>query len=297
MDVYFATQGRQYPSQAFGATKGKRVGVAASSGLLRDRQASVRERERRYDVSQSIERAIEVLVLLGEGPQTPAEVARRLDVHRSTALRIMEVLQGQRLLRKLADGRYGVGPGIVSLAHRAQDQFNLAQLAHPHLVALSELRDQTVHLAELQHDAIVYIDKIEPKRSIRLTSRIGQAACLHTASVAKCILASLPEDARQALFEHYVFEKHTPTSLLSYEALERELRTVRERGWATDDGEREDYVTSIGAPIRDVTGQVVAALSVIELKAIHDLGSMQQLMLEPLLETANAISRDLGWNS
>nr|WP_224012912.1 IclR family transcriptional regulator [Paraburkholderia tropica] len=271
--------------------------MRAPRRFFRDGWASGRDRERRKAVSQSIERAIDVLILLGDGPQTPAEVARRLDVHRSTALRIMEVLQAQRLLRKLADGRYGVGPGIVSLAHRAQDQFNLAQLAHPHLVALSELRDQTVHLAELQHDTIVYIDKIEPKRSIRLTSRIGQAVCLHTASVAKCILASLPDDARAALFENYVFEKHSPTSLVSYEALERELRAVRERGWATDDGEREDYVTSIGAPIRDVSGQVVAAVSVIELKAIHDLEAMQKLMLEPLLETANAISRDLGWNS
>jgi DNA-binding IclR family transcriptional regulator len=262
------------------------VPQARAGGYLRRSEA----------VSQSIERAIEVLILLGEGPQTPAEVARRLDVHRSTALRIMEVLQEQRLLRKLADGRYGIGPGIVALAHRAQDQFNLAQIAHPRLVELSELRDQTVHLAELQHDRIVYIDKIEPKRSIRLTSRIGQAVCLHTASVAKSILAFLPNEARKALFANYIFEKHTPTSLVSYDALERELHIVRERSWATDDGEREDYVTSIGAPIRDVSGQVVAAVSVIELKAIHDLTAMQELMLEPLLKTADAISRDLGWS-
>lgn len=246
-------------------------------------------------MSQSIERAIEVLMQLGEGPQTPAEVARRLDVHRSTALRIMDVLLEQRLLRKLADGRYGIGPGVVSLAHRAQDQFNLAQLAHPRLMALGELHDQTVHLAELQHNAIIYIDKIEPQRSIRLTSRIGQAVCLHTASVAKSILAFLDRSTREALFDGYVFEKYTSTSIGTRQALERELRGVCERGWATDDGEREDYVTSIGAPIHDANGDVVAAVSVIELKAIHDLDAMQELMLEPLLETAAAISRELGW--
>ncbi|RKP53725.1 IclR family transcriptional regulator [Pararobbsia silviterrae] len=246
-------------------------------------------------MSQSIERAIEVLMLLGGGAQTPAEVARRLDVHRSTALRIMDVLFEQRLLRKLPDGRYGIGPGILSLAHRAQDQFDLAQLAHPKLLKLNALRDQTVHLAELQHDEIFYVDKIEPRRSIRLTSRIGQAVCLHTASVAKSILAFLPSKARDAMLDGYVFDKHTPTTLSSRRALERELQLVRERGWATDDGEREDYVASIGAPIRDVDGNVVAAVSVIELKAIHDLKSMESLMLDALLETADAISRELGW--
>lgn len=248
-------------------------------------------------MSQSIERALEVLTVLGDGPLTPSEMARRLDVHRSTALRIMDVLFEQRMLRKLPDGRYGIGPAIIALAHRAQDQFNLAQLAHPRLVALSEMRDQTVHLAELQHNQIIYIDKIEPKRSIRLTSRVGQAVCLHTASVAKSILAFMPAEAREALLSDYAYEKHSPTTLENRTALDKELLQVRQQGWATDNGEREDYINSIGAPIRDATGQVVAALSVIELKVIQDLPGMRETMLEPLLETAHAISQELGWES
>jgi DNA-binding IclR family transcriptional regulator len=247
-------------------------------------------------VSQSIERAIEVLMLIGNEPLTPAEIARRLDVHRSTALRIMDVLFSKRLLRKLPDGRYGIGPALLSLAYHAQDQYSLVRLARPRLVQLSELYDQTVHLAELQSDQIVYIDKIEPKRSIRLTSRVGDAVCLHTASVAKSILAFAGEEVREQLLAGHEFTRFTPTSIESREAYLEALERVRERGWSTDDGELEEYINCLGVPIRDVTGNVVAAVSIIELKAKSDLSAMQQTVLEPLQEAAQAISRDLGWN-
>jgi DNA-binding IclR family transcriptional regulator len=246
-------------------------------------------------VSQSIERAIEVLLMVGHEPLTPAQVSRRLDVHRSTALRIIEVLTGQRLLRKLPDGSYGIGPALLSLAYHAQDQYSLVRLARPRLVQLSEMYDQTVHLAELQTDQIVYIDKIEPKRSIRLTSRVGDAVCLHTASVAKSILAFAPEETRRHLLDGHKFEAFTSTSILSAEAYMAELEQVRQRGWSTDDGELEDYINCIGMPIRDVSGQVVAAVSVIELKAKSNLEEMQRTVLAPLREAAIAISMDLGW--
>ncbi len=248
-------------------------------------------------MSQSIERAIEVLMAVGEGPKTPAEISRHLDVHRSTALRIMDVLRGQKLLRRLPDGRYGIGSGLVSLAHRALDQFDIARLAHPRLVQLSELHDQTVHLAELQNRQIVYIDKIEPKRSVRLASRVGEVVCFHTASVAKSILAYLPAEERKSLLSAHTFERFNAATLGSMRELEEELENVRVRGWATDAGEQEDYINAIGAPIRDATGNVVAAVSVIELKAISDLDEMRRTSLEPLLRTAALISEDLGWDA
>jgi DNA-binding IclR family transcriptional regulator len=246
-------------------------------------------------VAQSIGKAIQVLGILSDAPRNPSEVARRLDTHRSTALRIMETLAEYRLIRKLPDGRYGIGAGLVAMAQRALDQFTLMQLAHPHLLRLGELHDQTVHFAELQDGAIVYTDKIEPRRSIRLVSRVGDNVCLYTASVAKAILAFAPEAVRKELLAGVEFERHTPTTLTSIGALEERLAGVRERGWAFDDGEYEEYVNCVGAPVRDAKGDVVAAVSVTELKARRDLRALEELVLDPLLETAHAISLELGW--
>ncbi|MQA97326.1 MAG: helix-turn-helix domain-containing protein [Streptosporangiales bacterium] len=246
-------------------------------------------------MAQSIGKAIQVLDILSDAPLTPSEVSRRLDAHRSTALRIMETLAEYRLIRKLPDGRYGIGAGLVAMAQRALDQFTLMQLAHPHLVRLGELHDQTVHFAELQGDAIVYTDKIEPRRSIRLVSRVGDNVCLYTASVAKAILAFTPEPVRKDMLAGETFERLTPTTLTSVGALEGVLEAVRERGWAYDDGEYEDYINCVGAPVRDAKGDVVAAVSVTELKARRDLRALEELVLEPLLDTAHAISLELGW--
>ncbi|MDQ4113067.1 MAG: IclR family transcriptional regulator [Actinomycetota bacterium] len=244
---------------------------------------------------QSIERAMSVLTIISDGPATPSDVARRLDVHRSTTLRVMNALASQRLLRKLPDGRYGIGPGLITLANNALDQFRLNRIAHPRLGSLSELFDQTVHLAELHPDQVVYVDKIEPRRSIRLASRIGDAVPLHTASVAKAILAFQPAEERSRLLDGHEFTPFTDRTLTSAADLEVELAMVRERGWAVDDGELEGYVNCIGVPIRDSSGGVVAAISITDLKAINDLPALEEKVLQPLTETARAISFDLGW--
>ena len=249
-------------------------------------------------MSQSVERAIDVLTLVGEGPETPAAIARHLDVHRSTALRIVELLTERRLLRKLADGRYGIGPAVITLAARAADQFDLAQLAHPLLVELSEGFDQTIHLAELQGDHIVYIDKVDPRnRSIRLTSRVGQNVPLHTASVAKAILAFQPTTFVDAVLRDEAFEPYTAQTITSREMFDASLARVRQRGWSTDDGEREDYINAIGVPIRDATGNVVAAVSAIDLKVVNDLQQMERRSLAGLRDAAAKISAELGWDT
>ncbi|WP_409372705.1 IclR family transcriptional regulator [Rhodococcus wratislaviensis] len=237
-----------------------------------------------------------VLNLLAEEPQTPSEISRRLDTHRSTALRIMEVLADQRLIRRLPDGRYGIGPGLITLAQRALDQFTVVQLARPHLVQLSELYDQTVHLAERHDDHIVYTDKIEPKRSIRLVSRVGENVRLHTAAVAKAILAFLPPVTRTRLLANADFTRYTDTTITSADELLGVLAEVAARGWAIDNGEYEDYITSLAAPIRDASGDVVAAISVIELKAVSTAEELENNILQPLLDTAATISTELGWS-
>ncbi|MDN3312016.1 IclR family transcriptional regulator [Microbacterium oryzae] len=208
----------------------------------------------------------------------------------------MELLTERRFLRRLTDGRYGIGPAMITLAVRAADQFDLAQIARPHLVSLSTQFDQTVHLAELQGNDIVYVDKVDPsRRSIRLTSRIGQPVPLHTASVAKAILAFQPAEVRATILRDHGFERFTTNTITSLDAFDLTLSQVRERGWAMDDGEREDYINALGAPIRDASGAVVAAVSSIELRSVQDLGEMEHDVLPALLAAADAISLELGW--
>lgn len=246
---------------------------------------------------QSIERAVQIMSIVADQPTTPAALARRLDVHRSTILRLVLILKQHRYLRKLPDGAYAIGPEIVNLATRAAEQFRLAPLAHPILQRFSSKYGQAVHLAELQGDQIIYIDKVNPaSRPIQLTSRIGGTVSLHTASVAKAILAFQPEKTISRLFSGYTFERLTSQTITSLTEFLDYLQLVRERGWSEDKGENEEYINAIGAPIHNASGEVIAAVSAIDLKAVRSLGDMERESLEALIDCAEQISIELGWH-
>jgi DNA-binding IclR family transcriptional regulator len=247
-------------------------------------------------MSQTVQRAIAILELVAERPRTVAEIGERLVVHRTTALRLLQTLQDGGLVRRQPSGHYGVGFRLTGLAHLALEQFDLASVARPHLVALNASCSHTIHLAALEATKIVYVDKIEPSNKVRMHSQVGHPVCLHTAGVSKAILAHLAPERLHALLDGYQFTKYTDTTIDSLEGFEASLEQVRRQGWATDNAELESYVNCIAAPIRDGAGQVIAAVSVTALRAIADLGALQAL-LPQLLETTTGISKELGWKA
>jgi len=247
-------------------------------------------------MSQSIRRAAEVLELVSTRARTQSEVADRLQVHRSTALRILHTLTDCGLTRRNADGTYSIGYRLAGLAAVASDQFDLPNVARARLRELGSACGHTIHLAALQPGGVIYVDKVEPAGMVRLLSQIGQPVRLHTAGVAKAILAFQPDARVDALLEDYRFEKFTDTTLTSRAAYDRELAVVRERGFAVDDGEQEEFINCIAMPIRDASGDVIAAVSITSLKAKTQLAELVESRAQ-LDEVTAGISRDLGWRS
>lgn len=145
-------------------------------------------------MSQTVRRAIDILEFIARRPRTQTEVGEHLGVHRSTALRILESLTEGGLARRLPDGRYAVGHRLAGLAHLALEQFGLKDVAGEHLRLLGERCGHTVHLAALEGERIVYVDKVDPVDGVRLYSQIGRPVTLHTAGVAKAILAHIPRN-------------------------------------------------------------------------------------------------------
>ncbi|MEV3859936.1 IclR family transcriptional regulator [Streptomyces sp. NPDC050095] len=246
-------------------------------------------------MSQTVRRAIDILEFVARRPRTQSQVGEHLGVHRSTALRILESLTDGGLARRLPDGRYAVGHRLAGLAQLALEQFGLRDIAGEHLRALGERCGHTVHLAALEGGRIVYADKVDPVDGVRLYAEIGRPVRLHTAAVAKAILAHLPRDEAELLLSDCDFTAYTATTVTDPAAYRKALDRVRKRGWAVDDGEYEDYVNCVAAPVRDGGGEVVAAVSVTALKAKADLAALTTRVLPDLLTTAETISKELGW--
>jgi DNA-binding IclR family transcriptional regulator len=217
-----------------------------------------------------------------------------MEVHKSTALRLLQSLEKEGFVRQLADGRYGVGLAVIPMAQVATDQLDFRATAHPHLRALAESSGNTVHFAQLIGDEVYYIDKVEGSASLSLGSRMGASVSRHTAGVAKVILAQLPAARRQRIIDQIEFKRFTPNTITSPQAFARQLELVRQRGWAEDDGEQEPYIACVAIPIHEASGKVPLGMSVTALSAVTPLKALRDAIPE-YCETALAISRELGW--
>lgn len=246
-------------------------------------------------MSQTVERAISIVEQLARRPATLAEVAAELDVHKSTALRLLQTLEGRGFARRQPDGRYTVGTRIISIAHEALESLDLRDVARPHLTRLNQRCGETLHLASFVDGEVVYIDKYEGRSSVRMYSRIGKTAKLHASGVGKVILANLDSTLRDTVISRMTLTRYTSNTFTSEERLRTELEAIRTRGYGYDKGEFEDFVICIAAPIRSGDGTAQSAISISVAKMLVTFEELQQ-QIPDLLKTAEAISRDYGWS-
>jgi DNA-binding IclR family transcriptional regulator len=242
-------------------------------------------------MSQTVDRALRILPLLAEGPANLEQVASHLDVHKTTALRLLRTLREHGMVYRQEDQRYRLGTRLFALAQEAMENLDVRGIAHPHLVALNEKTGHTVHLAVYEEGEVVYIDKVESRYPVRMYSRIGKPVAITVAAVAKLLLADLPEAGRRAVAERLEYPRYTAKSTPDAAAFLTELARVREQGWATDLGGHEESINCVGAPVRGADGRVAAACSISAPNVV--ITADELLKLRPLIiRTAEAISRE-----
>ena len=245
-------------------------------------------------MSQTVARAIDVVSYVSVNSRSLSEVALHLGVHKSTALRLLQTLEEGGFVRRLADGRYGMGFELIALGQIALDQVEARSIAHAELQELSNKVGHTVHLGQLVGDQIIYVDKIDGRGTVAMGSRIGLTAKIHTAAVAKVIAAfQSPEDVERLIGDS-AFERYTATTLSSKQQFLDDLKAIRSRGWAEDDGEHEDYINCVALPVHDARGKVTYGISVTALRAVSTLEQLRKDL--PLYrKVAEKISQNLGW--
>ncbi|QUH04367.1 IclR family transcriptional regulator [Saccharopolyspora erythraea] len=244
-------------------------------------------------MSQSLERGLSVLTALAAGPQTLDQLAERLGVHKSTVLRLLRTLESAGFVRRDGVHHYRLGSTLFDLAHRALEDLDVRVVARAHLVELSELTGHTVHLATLEGDEVVYIDKVDSHHAVRMYSRIGKRAPLHCTAVGKVLVAGRPQAQREAIAGRLAYPPMTANTITSAERYLAELDRVREQGYAVDRNEHEDFIHCIGAPVRDDGDEVVAAVSLSVPDVLLDFDGLLGLV-DDLLSTAGRVSAELG---
>jgi DNA-binding IclR family transcriptional regulator len=245
-------------------------------------------------MSQSLDRAIDILERLVVGPQRLGELSELLNVHRSTALRLLQTMEVRGYARRMSSGEWGIGFGLITTGQRALDAIDIRAVAREHLVSLRDELGHTIHLAALVGSDVIYVDKVEGIGAVRMQSRVGMRALAHTAGIAKAMLAFAPPLVQSAAVASCSFERYSHTTITSPAALSAEFDRIVTRGWAVDDGEFEEYINCVAFPIFDNLGAVVAGLSVTALKAIAPI-EVLEMHISRIQKTRDAISAELGW--
>jgi DNA-binding IclR family transcriptional regulator len=243
-------------------------------------------------VSQSVKRAAGIIDSIAAQPKTVAQLAEEFGLHRSTMFRELQTLEEVGYVRRRKDGTYTLAFHLASLAQASLENLDLRQSSYAHVRRLHQLVGNTVHVAALIDDAIIYVDKIEDASGVRMYSRIGSPARPYCSAVGKAILADLDTSRRDAVLDGATWTKYTDATITTRKALDAELDEVVQQGWAVDNGEFEDFINCVAVPIRSSAG-VVGALSLTAIRMKHDL---EQIKLHiPLLQrTATQIARELG---
>lgn len=248
-------------------------------------------------VLASVSNAARILKEFGNGDNElgVSELARRLDIGKSSAHRLVHTLAVERLLEQDPQtGRYRLSVTMHQLGSHVQEAVDLHTAANPVVEQLRNLTKETVQIAVLDGRHVVYVERRESPQTVRLFGRVGHRNHAHCTSTGKVLLAGLPRDELDALLSGWRLPRRTPYTITTHAALLAELDVVRRRGWAENVNESEVGVASVSAPIRDLSG-VVAAVSIAgPIQRLEDAALRRHV--RPVVEAAAAISRRLGWS-
>ncbi|POX42950.1 IclR family transcriptional regulator [Streptomyces sp. Ru73] len=212
---------------------------------------------------QSVDRAVSILqVLAAQGPSGVTEIAEALGVHKSTVFRLLATLEARGLVEQGSErGRYCIGYTVVELAGGATKGSDLSLLSRPICQELAAAVGETVNLAVHDGQAVVSIDQVISSAAITSIDWVGKRTPLHATSAGKVFLAHLPQE-EAAEFLAQPLEEFTPHTVTDPARLKEELQTVRELGYAVSSEEHEIGLAALSAPIRALSGQVIAAVSI-----------------------------------
>ena len=251
---------------------------------------------RSTETIQSIERAIAILRSFTEAePELRVtDLARRLDLHKSTVSRILATLQYEGLAGQNPEsGKYHLGLGLISLAGVALGRLDVRGVAQPYLNELVAFTQETVNVTVLDGHECVNIERARSPQPIRYESWIGRRTPLHCTASGKVLLAYLAADER-AVRMALPLVAYTNDTITDREALEEVLASIHRQGYAIVHEEFEEGFSAVAAPIFDHRGSVAAAVSVSGPTYRMDQETSEQFV-EPLLKTTRLISSKMGY--
>lgn len=222
-----------------------------------------------------------------------SEAAAATGLTRATARRLL--LTFERLGFAETDGRrFQLTPRVLRLGYGYLAALPFWEHAQSHMRALSDEVKESSSLATLDGGEIVYVARVPASRMMTITFNVGSRLPAYPTSMGRVLLAALPPAELESYLDTTELKRLTATTITDRAKLEAELARVAEQGYALVDGEREEGVRSAAAPVRNAAGGVIAALNVSANAARVSVAKLREEFVPRLLETADAITKDIA---
>lgn len=221
------------------------------------------------------------------------EIARILDLPRSTAYRYVSALREHGLIEEAPGGNgYRLGPRILELA-ASMSRKPLRELALPYMERVVREMGETVILCGLRGHVGVCLEKVDGHHALRVSFELGETYPLHAAATGKAIFAFLEPRIQEEIIADVGLPRFTATTITAESKLRQELARIRRLGFAESDGEAIEGTRGIAVPIFSPHRQVLASLGVSA--PVHRVkGERRKRLMGLLIDAGRRITRELS---
>jgi IclR family pca regulon transcriptional regulator len=246
------------------------------------------------NVIQSLARGLAVIRAMGgaSAPLTITEVAASTGLTRAGARRILLTLESLGYVR-LKGRHFALTPRIMELGSAFEGSDVLWDIAEPHLNALVSETMETASAGVLDDLDIVYVLRVKPARRLHFALGPGARLPAHVSSMGRVLLADLPPRQLDFYFARTTIERYTASTVVDEKTLRRLIAQAGKQGYAIVNGEMDETITGISVPVRNTSGQAVAALNISTAQARVSQDEVRNRILPRLLGAATQIQRSL----
>ena len=250
-----------------------------------------KENAKKALTSQTLLRGLDVIEAVADGPLSISDIAQKTGITYGTAHRIVSVLLQRHYLKPDGGSKgYSLGRKVLELGFMAFHQTGLTRISHPFLEQLARDTLDTVHLARIEGDSVIYLDKISSQRSVEISSRIGGRKPLISTGVGKALMLDWSEKEWAELYHRDASLLREKITLAQWVDL---MRGYAQGGYTFDLGEDVHAIRCVAAPVRDGSRKIVAAISVSSTLEYMDAERMHAL-ITVVKGVAAQISAELG---
>jgi IclR family transcriptional regulator, pca regulon regulatory protein len=249
---------------------------------------------------EALAKGLRILSLFDE--QRPVwritDLAAEAGLPMPTVYRVVMTLSSEGYLDRLPNGDYRPGVRTLTLGTAALRSLDLADIAAPILQELSQQTGETVNLAVLTGDRVLYLVRLRNADLVTANIQVGSTLpAVHT-SIGKLLLAYLDKaDLQSRISESSFATNHGPNAKVTLAEIEDELAAIRVQGWAMQDEELAHGLRSVAGPLRDPSGRVVAGVNLAVLARDWSTARIVRELKPAVLDTCERISELLSTNS